>query len=101
MGVTFSLLLIETASQIYYIFHGTLSLMPKIYVVKYGEIYMECTFLIMCVSLQSAMLSAEINELKKLLQNETHLRKTAEEEISSLRNQLAQWKRLEVWYIYF
>ncbi|KAI5655612.1 hypothetical protein M9H77_32799 [Catharanthus roseus] len=47
------------------------------------------------ISKQSAMLSAEINELKKLLQNETHLRKTAEEEISSLRNQLAQWKRLE------
>ncbi|KAL3499469.1 hypothetical protein ACH5RR_038562 [Cinchona calisaya] len=44
---------------------------------------------------QSATLLAEINEVKKLLQDETLLRKAAEEEISSLRNQLTQWKRLE------
>lgn len=42
-----------------------------------------------------ALESTEVNEVKKLLQNETLLRKAAEEEISSLRNQVAQWKRLE------
>ncbi|CDP09862.1 unnamed protein product [Coffea canephora] len=40
-------------------------------------------------------LSTEINEFKKLLQNETLLRRAAEEEISGLRNEVAQWKRLE------
>ncbi|XP_027183549.1 kinesin-like protein KIN-UB isoform X1 [Coffea eugenioides] len=42
-----------------------------------------------------ALESTEINEFKKLLQNETLLRRAAEEEISSLRNEVAQWKRLE------
>uniref|UniRef100_A0A5B6YKB1 Kinesin-like protein n=1 Tax=Davidia involucrata TaxID=16924 RepID=A0A5B6YKB1_DAVIN len=34
-------------------------------------------------------------EVKKLLQNETLLRKAAEEEIDNLKNQLVQWKRSE------
>ncbi|XP_071919809.1 kinesin-like protein KIN-UB isoform X2 [Coffea arabica] len=42
-----------------------------------------------------ALESTEINEFKKLLQNETLLRRAAEEEISGLRNEVAQWKRLE------
>ncbi|KAL3498726.1 hypothetical protein ACH5RR_041458 [Cinchona calisaya] len=44
---------------------------------------------------QSPILLAEVNEVKKLLQNETVLRKAAEEEISSLKNQVMQWKMLE------
>ncbi|KAI3727542.1 hypothetical protein L6452_16158 [Arctium lappa] len=39
--------------------------------------------------------SAELIEVKKLLQNEMLLRKAADEEIGSLRNQVAQWKRSE------
>ncbi|CAI9093847.1 OLC1v1029438C4 [Oldenlandia corymbosa var. corymbosa] len=42
-----------------------------------------------------ARLLAELDETKQLLQNETLQRKTAEEEIFNLRNQLAQWKKLE------
>ncbi|XP_019172630.1 PREDICTED: kinesin-like protein KIN-UA isoform X2 [Ipomoea nil] len=34
-------------------------------------------------------------EIKRLLQNETILRKAAEEEISDLKNQIAQWQRSE------
>ncbi|KAA8522301.1 hypothetical protein F0562_012974 [Nyssa sinensis] len=37
----------------------------------------------------------EFAEVKKLLQNETLLRKAAEEEIDNLRHQLVQWKRSE------
>lgn len=51
-------------------------------------------------ALQITMLSAEIKEVKKLLQNETQLRKAAEEEVNSFRDQLAQWRRLEVWFMY-
>lgn len=47
-------------------------------------------------ALQITMLCAEIKEVKKLLQNETQLRKAAEEEVNSFRDQLAQWRRLEV-----
>ncbi|KAF8380413.1 hypothetical protein HHK36_027899 [Tetracentron sinense] len=39
--------------------------------------------------------SAEVAEVKKLLQNETQLRKVAEEEVNSLKSQLVQWKRSE------
>ncbi|XP_076951931.1 kinesin-like protein KIN-UB [Bidens hawaiensis] len=38
----------------------------------------------------------ELNEVKKLLQNEIRLRKTAEEEVKNLQNQAVQWKRSEV-----
>lgn len=41
-------------------------------------------------------ISEELVEVKKLLQNETHLRKVAEEEVKKFRNQLPQWKRSEV-----
>lgn len=51
-------------------------------------------------ALQITMLSAEIKEVKKLLQNETQQRKAAEEEVNSFRDQLAQWRRLEVWFMY-
>ncbi|KAM5572700.1 kinesin-like protein KIN-UA [Rosa sericea] len=37
----------------------------------------------------------EINDLRKLLQRETSLRKAAEEETSNLKSQLTQWKRSE------
>ncbi|PON57433.1 Kinesin-like protein [Parasponia andersonii] len=37
----------------------------------------------------------EVVELKKMLQKETLLRKAAEEEINSLKNQISQWKRSE------
>ncbi|XP_031098420.1 kinesin-like protein KIN-UA isoform X3 [Ipomoea triloba] len=37
----------------------------------------------------------DIAEIKRLLQNETLLRKAAEEEISDLKNQIAQWQRSE------
>lgn len=40
----------------------------------------------------------EIDDLKKLLQKETLLRKAAEEEVQNLKIQLAQWKRSEVRY---
>lgn len=38
----------------------------------------------------------ELAEVKKLLQNETLLRKAAEEEVKNLQNQVVQWKRSEV-----
>nr|XP_043606510.1 kinesin-like protein KIN-UA isoform X2 [Erigeron canadensis] len=38
----------------------------------------------------------ELIEVKKLLQNETLLRKTAEEEVKNLQNQVTQYKRSEV-----
>lgn len=47
------------------------------------------------LSEQITMLSAEIKEVKRLLQNETQLRKAAEEEANIFRDELAQWKRLE------
>ncbi|GMQ05132.1 hypothetical protein CsSME_00050279 [Camellia sinensis var. sinensis] len=37
----------------------------------------------------------EVTEVKRLLQDETLLRKSAEEEVNNLRNQLIQWKRTE------
>ncbi|KAJ4712890.1 Kinesin-like protein [Melia azedarach] len=37
----------------------------------------------------------ELAEVKKLLLKETQLRKAAEEEVNSLKNQVAQWKRSE------
>ncbi|KAF7137522.1 hypothetical protein RHSIM_Rhsim07G0100200 [Rhododendron simsii] len=37
----------------------------------------------------------EVAEVKRLLQEETRLRKSAEEEVSNLRNQLMRWKRSE------
>lgn len=40
--------------------------------------------------------NGELTEVKKLLQNETLLRKTTEEEVKNLQNQVAQWKRSEV-----
>ncbi|KAM7525649.1 hypothetical protein LguiA_015551 [Lonicera macranthoides] len=43
----------------------------------------------------SVSVSEELVEVKKLLQNEIHLRKVAEEEVNKFRNQLAQWKRSE------
>ncbi|KAG6636940.1 kinesin-like protein KIN-UA isoform X1 [Carya illinoinensis] len=46
---------------------------------------------------ESSKISAveEVSELKKLLQKESLLRKAAEEEVNSLKSQLAQWKRSE------
>ncbi|KVH95487.1 Armadillo [Cynara cardunculus var. scolymus] len=44
---------------------------------------------------QGASASAELIEVKKLLQNEILLRKAADEEIGNLRNQVMQWKRSE------
>ncbi|KAG7956797.1 hypothetical protein I3843_11G141400 [Carya illinoinensis] len=46
---------------------------------------------------ESSKISAveEVPELKKLLQKESLLRKAAEEEVNSLKSQLAQWKRSE------
>ncbi|KAF5478399.1 hypothetical protein F2P56_004960 [Juglans regia] len=48
-------------------------------------------------ALESSKISAieEVSELKKLLQKESLLRKAAEEEVNSLKSQLAQWKRSE------
>lgn len=40
----------------------------------------------------------EIDDLTKMLQKETHLRKAAEEEVQNLKSQLTQWKRSEVSY---
>ncbi|KAL7188725.1 hypothetical protein ACSBR1_038563 [Camellia fascicularis] len=37
----------------------------------------------------------EVTEVKRLLQDETLLRKSAEEEVNNLRSQLIQWKRTE------
>ncbi|KAI7988859.1 Kinesin-like protein KIN-UA [Camellia lanceoleosa] len=37
----------------------------------------------------------EVTEVKRLLQDETLLRKSAEEEVNNLRNQIIQWKRTE------
>ncbi|CAK9173131.1 unnamed protein product [Ilex paraguariensis] len=39
--------------------------------------------------------SEEVTDVKILLQNETLLREAAEEEVNNLKNQVAQWKRLE------
>ncbi|KAK7822062.1 kinesin-like protein kin-ua [Quercus suber] len=46
---------------------------------------------------ESSKVSAaeEVAELKKLLQKENLLRKTAEEEVNNLKSQIAQWKRSE------
>ncbi|KAK4545387.1 hypothetical protein RGQ29_032952 [Quercus rubra] len=48
-------------------------------------------------STESSKVSAaeEVAELKKLLQQENLLRKTAEEEVNNLKSQIAQWKRSE------
>lgn len=50
---------------------------------------------------QSPMISTikEVAELKKLLQKESLLRKAAEEEVNSLKSQVAQWKRSEVCFM--
>lgn len=44
---------------------------------------------------ESSTLSAEVNELRILLGAESQKRRAAEDEVSSLRSQLTQWKRLE------
>ncbi|XP_040990212.1 kinesin-like protein KIN-UA isoform X2 [Juglans microcarpa x Juglans regia] len=48
-------------------------------------------------NIESPMISTikEVSELKKLLQKESLLRKAAEEEVNSLKSQLAQWKMSE------
>ncbi|KAG7953286.1 hypothetical protein I3843_12G101900 [Carya illinoinensis] len=48
-------------------------------------------------NIESPMISTikEVAELKKLLQKESLLRKAAEEEVNSLKSQVAQWKRSE------
>jgi hypothetical protein len=50
---------------------------------------------------QSSKVSAveEVAELKKVLQKESLLRKAAEEEVNSLKSQLAQCKRSEVCFV--
>ncbi|KAK3001477.1 hypothetical protein RJ639_021873 [Escallonia herrerae] len=46
-------------------------------------------------SREVAFSAGEVAEVKKLLQNETLMRKAAEEEANNLRSQLMQWKRSE------
>jgi hypothetical protein len=50
---------------------------------------------------QSSKVSAveEVAELKKVLQKESLLRKAAEEEVNSLKSQLAQCRRSEVCFV--
>ena len=42
--------------------------------------------------------SEEVVEIRKLLENETNLRKVAEEEVKNLRSQLGQHPLLAVWF---
>lgn len=42
--------------------------------------------------------SEEVVEIRKLLENETNLRKVAEEEVKNLRSQLGQNTPLAVWF---
>lgn len=38
---------------------------------------------------------------KQLLKNEKLLRHSSDDEVSSLKSQVAHWKRLEVWFFLF